>query len=94
MKSKLTPEQRVWRDNRDRKILNIISASAFLGLGVWMLLDPSKKKHASVEKATVALVKMLWGFETGCVITVLALVWITVGFIKLNKYKKQFPKPQ
>lgn len=93
MKTKLTPEQRVWRDNRDRKIIPMISACAFMGLGIWMLIDPTKKKHASVEKATVALVKMLWGFETGLIITALALIWLVYSIIQLNKYKKQFPKP-
>ncbi len=71
MKKQLTPEQKLYRDNRDRKILGIISLTAIILLGLWMVLDASVKKHARIEKATVALVKNIWGLEAGIVLLVL-----------------------
>lgn len=71
----------------------MISAMALMALGIWMLVDPTKKKHASVEKATVAAVKMLWGFETGIVITVLGLTWLIYSYFQLKKFKKLNPRP-
>ncbi len=38
MKKQLSPEQKLYRDNRDRKILGIISLTAIILLGLWMVL--------------------------------------------------------
>lgn len=88
MKKQLTPEQKIYRDNRDRKIIGLAGAVAVLAMGAWMLISPAKPKHASVEKATVSVVKDLWGMEAGIALTLLGSIWFIYGFIKLRKFQK------
>jgi hypothetical protein len=57
-----------------------------------MVLDPTVKKHASIEKATVALVKDIWGLEAGIVLLILGGAWMTYAIIQFRKFKKLHPK--
>lgn len=93
MKSKLTTEQKQYRDQRDRKIINMISPFAVLLLGTWMLASPTKPKHASIEKATTALVKDLWGREAGMVLLSLGILWLFFAIRGYLKFKNMTPKP-
>lgn len=93
MKSKLTPQQKQYRDQRDMKIIQIISPFALVFLGTWMLISPAKPKHASIEKATTSVLKDLWGVEAGIVFLVLAAIWLFFSIKGYLKFKKNTPRP-
>lgn len=94
MKKIISPAYKAYRDKRDMIIIQMISSSALIGLGCWMLLDPSEKEHARVEKATTALVKEIWGMEAGIVCLVLGGAWLIYEIIKFRKFKKTGQKPE
>ena len=64
----LSPEVRHLKDELGKKWISVISICAFMALGVWMLLDPSSPKHASIEKGTVYILKEIWSWPAGLII--------------------------
>lgn len=69
----LSPEVRHLKDEIGKKWISIISISAFMALGVWMLLDPSSPEHASIEKGTVYMLKEIWSLPAGIIIVGVSL---------------------
>ncbi len=88
MKKQLTPQEKAYRDQRDMKYIGMFSACGFLGLGIWMLIDPASPKHARVEKVTVSLVKDLWGLPCGIILTAIGLFILIRAILGLRKIKK------
>ena len=72
----LSEDVRHLKDELGKKWIAVISMSALLGLGVWMLLDPVSPGHSSIEKSTVYLLKEIWSFPAGLILTSIALVAI------------------
>lgn len=72
------------------KYVRLISFVSFFGLGLWMLLDPAKPEHRSVEKVTVALFKNLWGIPFGIICISIGTVGL-IYFIRLIvKFRKGY----
>ena len=93
MRKELSPEKKLYRDNRDKKIIAMFAPGSVLFLGVWMLLSPSRPKHSRVEKATVSVLKDIWGFNTGLVLASIGGALLIYTIIQFIKFKKQTPKP-
>jgi len=89
----LTPLQQ-YKENRDRKIIAMFAPIAILSMGIWMVLSPGKPKHAYVEKATVSIVKDIWGFNTGVVLLILGGIYLTFTIIGFIKFKRANPRPE
>ena len=85
MKKSLSSEEEDLSNSITTNYIRSISGVAFLGLGVWMLLDPSKPKHKSVERVTEALVKEIWGPTTGIVFLSIAALILGYSFYQIWK---------
>lgn len=83
----LTSEEDALASYIAQKWISIISAGAFMGLGVWMLISPSKPKHEYIEKATVSLLKDLWGIPFGLIILAISLPIIIYAFYRIYKLR-------
>ncbi|MCB0509627.1 MAG: hypothetical protein KDC82_02610 [Bacteroidetes bacterium] len=83
----LTKEEEDLSSYIANKWISIISAGAFLCLGVWMLISPAKPKHAYIEKATVSLLKDLWGVPFGLIILAISLPFIIYALYRIAKLR-------
>lgn len=84
----LKQEEKEFVDFYQMKWVRIIGFLAFLGLGVWMLIDPTPPRHQSVERATVALFKELWSMPFGVILVSVGLIGISYFMMQLIKLKK------
>ncbi len=71
------------------KYIFVTASSALLCLAVWMLIDSEKPEHQPLEKASVALMKDIWSFEAGIVLTAVALVAIAWLISSIKKVRKE-----
>jgi len=94
MKKQRTPEQKQYRDNHERKIITMFAPIAILIMGIWMLLSPAKPKHSHIEKATVSIMKDIWGPNTGIILCILGGIYLTYTIVQYVKFKKANPKPE
>lgn len=83
----LTSEEDALANYIAGKWISIISAGAFMALGVWMLISPSKPKHEHIEKATVSLLKDLWGIPFGLIILAISLPIIIYALYRISKLR-------
>lgn len=83
----LKQEEKEFVDFYQMKWVRIIGFLSFLGLGTWMLIDPSKPEHRSIEKVTVSLFKDLWGVPFGVICVSIGLLGIGYFGYQLFKYK-------
>ena len=82
-----TKKEKFFEDALVQKYVSIMSLTAFLGIGIWMILEPSGMKHASVEKSTVYLMKEIWSFGTGITICVIAIFFLIKTILKIRIMK-------
>lgn len=82
----LKQEEKAFVDYTSMFWVRIMTFSAFLGLGVWMLISPEKPEHRSIEKSTVYLLKEIWGLPLGIIFTIIGVVGIAFFINKMLKY--------
>ncbi len=82
-----TPKEKFFEDALIQKYVSTMSLTAFLGIGIWMLIDPSGMKHASIEKSTVYLMKEIWSFGTGVAICAIAIFFLIKTILKIRTMK-------
>ena len=81
----LKQEEKEFVDFYQMKWVRIIGFLAFLGLGIWMLIDPTPPRHQSVERATVALFKELWSMPFGIILVSVGLIGVSYFMMQLIK---------
>lgn len=72
------------QDAIGRKWISVISLTAFLGIGIWMILVPEGLAHQSIEKTSVYLMKEIWSYETGLIIIGIAVIFLALTIIKIR----------
>lgn len=82
------PDKNIFDEAFARKIIALISLSAFAGLGLWMLLDPTGGEHSSIEKGSVYILKEIWSLEAGIIILALVIPFITMEVFKVINMRK------
>jgi hypothetical protein len=80
-------KEKFFEDALGQKWVAVFSLSAFLGIGIWMLLDPSGGKHSGYEKSTVYLIKEIWSFNTGVVICAISIFFLAKTILKIRMMK-------
>jgi hypothetical protein len=68
---------------------HMIYFSGFIGMGLWMLIDPRKPQHQYIEKVTVSLFKDLWGIPFGIILLMIGLLglgYLVMGMLRVMNY--------
>jgi hypothetical protein len=80
--SKNSADKDFFDESYAKKIISIISLSALMGIGIWMIAAPGGLEHSSVEKGSVYIMKEIWSFEAG-----LIMLAISVPFVILTLFR-------
>ena len=70
-------------------VRSVITSGALLILGAWMVISPEKPEHSYIEKASVSLLKDLWGLPFGIILLTIGLILMTYfvyGALQVQQY--------
>lgn len=84
----LPEDEKGFVDYYQMRFIRVVSFSAFLAMGMWMLLSPEKPAHESVEKSSLYLFKELWGIPFGIILTLIGLIGVAYFVLQIVRLRK------